>query len=267
MAYAQQPRYGAAQGSHYEHQQASHGPLQHPYTAEHDYAPADQGRSFNGEPKPPYQPFDDAYITNGDGSIHDQQRWQDPNGLGRGNNGRHGGRGGEAGGRPQMQQPRQKPEEIRFAYSDPRSRGAPRSKSRPPERTRHQQADQHYQPDGYRGPQYEPNQSFQDGLAGKGNRGYEYVHPSDDHGVRLGTKQAYVPLVDRDQGYSSPRNDFGYHGQSYPGDNDRNNFQRDYVAGPVALISKYQEPSKSGHDQPPSIPMRSEALQQSKARK
>lgn len=262
MAYAQQPQY--------EHQQSSYASPQQISTAAYDNAPADHGAGFDGvnRPRPP-QHYPDAYESRGGNSGHGRDIRQEVNGGGYGGNGYHVGRGRNGFGLPPVQQPRQRPVEAGWAYSNPRTRGQPPSGFRPLERNRLPEDDSQYRPDLYRGAQghqqqYQPQPNPHNDLPAQANSDNEYNNPTYSRGNGRETDQEYRSHADADQQYHKPQQNAGLHGQGYA-DGHGKQSQDHHVFAPVIPKLNYQEPPRSSLGQPPIHVAKPETFQQSKA--
>lgn len=270
MAYAQQPRYGAAQRYQNEHQQLPYAHQHQPHTAEYDFAPVDQGAVFNGRDSAgTSRQFPTGYESDGGVLAHDRERWQRVNRGDYEDNGNHGSRGRYIGGGPSMKQSWQIPVDGASTDSRPRIRGPPRSRSRPPERNRPQEINLQYQPNGYqdaRGYQERksPEQGLENALASQPVGYFEFNTSDRSHQNHWEEDRHDGPFVSTSREFHEPRRDPGHQGPDYEaGDRARSRDKR--AAAPVVPNTRYQEPSGSSEAQPPHNSSRSETSKRSKA--
>ena len=212
MAYAQQPRYGAPSRPPHQNHQLSYGSSREPYPAKNGYRPRGQAAEFDGSSRGrPSQEYQNSPEPSG-ATYGYNEGWPDQDHSYDGDNGRHGGRDQNRGGRwPPMQRPQGRPIEagLRF-HNDPRSRGPP------PGRGRYRQQDPYNLSNHYREPQryeehYQPEGTYHIGSQERENREYEYDELTVETSDHWTPMQHYNrPSHSDDQAYQGAEYNAGY---------------------------------------------------------
>lgn len=287
MAYAQQPRYGAAQRPQFDHQQADYDSIQQPYAAEYGYIPAEQGAYPSGRNRHgPPENVSAGYAPNERDVAYGHHKTQAVNMGGYGDMRPYGGRGHDEGRRPPVQQSRQRPPDSGPLHSDSSYRGQPQF--RPPERSRYEgtnapyqavggQHNQEYQQEYQQQYQSEhdlhngPGAAFRRGggfgdmnrsqLNGPGDRRYDDVNRSQLKGWESEPNNIGPAGANQDY-HQNPNGE--YHEQGYADSHSRPHPENHTDVSPIPN-SAYQEPPRSSHGHPPSISSKSQSSQRSKA--